>query len=415
MITMNKSMEAACRIANDLLAGMANGNLDSYDPVDLHETSLGRASKALWNKGSKLGLLLAIPIQLIDILIPQVRNILSNKRKQPICYAQAGISCLLLSQTTLGDQKHITYANHCLEQLLLMSRETNSGIGWGINVEWLTKGGEIPANTPCHTQTSYCFEFIDLFNKLYPNSEFLKYLHQISEHVSYDYQEFIDENTGMEISGYSMIDKRPVINAMSYRSLVLFYSYELFKNKNYLDKANQALEFVLQSQESSGEWYYSSEEKFIDGYHTCFVLKNLHSIRDVLKRLDADDRLIIRVGNAFAKGVSYYKSNLFDSHGFPIPFAMTNKPVLYEYDAYDLAEAVNLFSIIGEDDQVKNLLGFFVQKMRTRKGMMKFRYYKGLSYLLDGVSFNRYANTAMLLALSKYIYSRENKDEKHSH
>lgn len=47
--------------------------------------------------------------------------------------------------------------------------------------------------------------------------------------------------------------------------------------------------------------------------------------------------------------------------------------------------------------------------------MMKFRYYKGFSYLLDGVSFNRYANTAMLLALSKYIYLRGNKDEKYSY
>lgn len=400
-------MEIVYKVAKGLLDGVADGNLVSYDPVDLYETTLGKLSKKLWNRGSKLGLVLAIPIQVAEVFLPQVRYVVSKKRKQPICYAQAGLSYLLLAQTSLGGQQFVKLANICLDQLISMAVKTKSGIGWGINVDWLTKGGYIPASTPCHTQTAYCFEFISLFYKLFPNPELLNYLHQISEHVSYDYQEFVDEETGIVISGYSILDKRPVVNAVSYRGSTLFLSYRLFSDKKYLDKASNSLEFVLLSQKDTGEWYYSSKEEFVDGYHTCFILKNLCSIRDVLMSMNADNTLIARVENAISKGVSFYKSNLINKYGFPIPFSRTNKPVLYEYDAYDLAEAINLFSILDQHDQVEKLVNFFVKKMRTKKGMMKFRYYKGFSNIFDGISFNRYANTAMLLAVSKFIYFKE--------
>lgn len=413
MKNRSPSTEIVDDLVHTIVGEIVRNEYMSYDPSDLQETKLGKAAKQLWNEDSKFGLFLLLPIQLTEILFPQIRYLISKKRQHPICYAHVGTACLLLSHLPKASNRQLyqQYADYCLEQMLSMARETASGIGWGINVEWQTKGGLLPANTPCYTQTAYCFEFIAFKNQLAPSPTLLEYLRSISEHIANDYLEFRDGDSDLLVSGYSILDTRVVLNAISYRSMILFSAFELFGDKKYLEKAVEALQYVLRCQGSNGEWFYSKNEAFIDGYHTCFILKNLLKIEKSIKNIEMDLKISSEIRYAISDGLAYYKSNLFDGDEYPIPFSITNKPVLYKYDSYDLAEAINLFVMTGDIDRVEILLDFFMNTMRTSKGLTRFRYYPWLSTVTEGLSFSRYANTAMLLALAKYLTYREIENE----
>ena len=79
--------------------------------------------------------------------------------------------------------------------------------------------------------------------------------------------------------------------------------------------AERNLNFVLQSQQPNGSWYYSidGERDFVDHFHTCFVLKALAKIEQLTGHKGCLE--------AIEKGVAYYVKNLFDEKGLPKPFS----------------------------------------------------------------------------------------------
>jgi len=76
-----------------------------------------------------------------------------------------------------------------------------------------------------------------------------------------------------------MLDERVVVNAISYRA-AFFCGRELFGTRSICGRS-QLRQVRAQEPEPHGSWDYAGAH-FVDGYHTCFVLKNLLSAMDVL-------------------------------------------------------------------------------------------------------------------------------------
>jgi hypothetical protein len=109
-----------------------------------------------------------------------------------------------------------------------------------------------------------------------------------------------------------------------------------FADESFRKAAERNLNFVLESQNADGSWYYAKDGKrnFIDHFHTCFVLKALTKI----EALTGDSGCT----EAIERGVEYYVTNLFDEGGLPKPFSSRPRLTVYRRELYDYAECINL-------------------------------------------------------------------------
>ena len=173
----------------------------------------------------------------------------------------------------------------------------------------------------------------------------------------------------------------------------------MFSNDDYAKVAKRNLNFVLETQQVDGSWYYAVDQvrDFVDHYHTCFVMKALAKIR----QLTADER----IRSALEKGVNYYLRNLFDADGLPKPFSRAPRLTVYKRELYDCAECINLCLLLRREfpelEQtlhrvVQHILAFWIKSdgsFRSRR----------LHFSWDNVPMHRWAQSQMFRSLAYYL------------
>ena len=107
-------------------------------------------------------------------------------------------------------------------------------------------------------------------------------LESIARHAAHDIKDFPTSETASSCS-YTPYDEGGVINAAAYRAFLLTSASQLFSNDEYWHIAERNLNFVLESQNADGSWFYAVDgvRDFVDHYHTCFVMKALAKIHDL--------------------------------------------------------------------------------------------------------------------------------------
>ena len=389
----NKSVFLATQICNKYLDWLNNHSLKSYDWYDIWGTDIGSFGKKLFLRNKYLGSLIVAPIMIVDIIYPKFRKFFVKNRSFPICHAHTGIGLLNLYKIT-NDTKFLNKAKSLVEPLLDMSSPLIKDLGWGMKHKWMTISGIIPQDTPCNTQTYYPYEFFLQMNKALRTNEYDKYLMQIARHVANDFYEW--KNDDMLACSYSIMDKRKVVNANSYRALMLIDSGKRFNNEEYYEKGISTLKYIIHMQNKDGSWPYAEDQSFVDTYHTCFVLKNLLKIKNIIQKQEID------IDDAIEKGLNYYLKNLFDRKGLPIPYSVKPRFVLHKYDSYDFAESIALLAELDiKNDFITRILEFVKDSFQTKEGWFIFKKYPLID--IKGIPYLRYANSAMFLALTKVI------------
>jgi len=374
--------------------------LSSYDWWDLWATSVGGWAKSTFVKNPALGSMGVIPLTLVDLIYPGVRWWFSEKRTFPICHAQIGLGYLNMFHLT-NNPTYLHKAEQLVQPLLDMASPQVQGLGWGMKLDWMTVQGMIPQDTPANTQTAYVFEFFAALHDITQKDRYKSYLDRIAIHVANDFPEWREGDR--LVCAYSTIDRRRVINANSYRMMILLDAGARFKDERYHEKGIATLRYILSMQRSDGSWPYAEDEKFVDTYHSCFVLKNL------LKARRNAHECIDQLADAFERGLTYYTTNLFDQKSYPIPFAVKPRIVLHTYDSYDLAESLGLLADLRrEPDRIRHLLSFAADRFQTREGWFRFRLYRSVP--MKGMAYMRYANSAMYLALTKVLLMLQHSD-----
>jgi hypothetical protein len=126
------------------------------------------------------------------------------------------------------------------------------------------------------------------------------------------------------------------VNASAYRAFLLTSAAKDFSAKKFWVVAERNLNFVIESQNPDGSWYYAKEGKrfFVDHFHTCFVLKAFAKIERLTGHVGCSD--------AIRRGVGYYVENLFEGGALPRPFSRAPRLTVYRREFYDYAKCVNL-------------------------------------------------------------------------
>jgi hypothetical protein len=308
----------------------------SYDHQSYFASPLGRKAKGLYYSHPILGMLAVAPMILSEAFVPSARRLFWKPQRFPIADAHYAMGYAYLFQVS-SEKKHYDRAVHFLRVLIETRSPGYEHYGWGYPFDWETRQGTMKAGTPLITTVPYVYEAFSQMYAVDGNSEWKAILESIAEHAASDYHEVATSEQARSCS-YNPEPNEPcgVINASAYRSFLLTKASVELNEPRYREIADRNLNFVLESQNPDGSWFYSNDgtRDFVDHFHTCFVMKALAKIEAI-----TGDR---RCTTALERGVGYYLRNLFDEEGYPKPFSRRPRMTVYKRELYDYAECLNL-------------------------------------------------------------------------
>ena len=307
----------------------------SHDYQSYYAGPLGGAAKELYYRHPALGTLAVAPMVLSEAFFPAGRRFFSPKLRFPIADAHYAMGFAFLHQAT-GEERYYERAVHYAQMLAETRSPGFERYGWGYPFNWVTRGGTVPAHTPLITSTPYAYEAYDLLHQIDGDEKWLEIMHSIAEHARQDIRDF-PTSPSASSCGYSPVEEvGGVVNASAYRAFLLTSASVTFRSDPYWKIAERNLNFVLDSQNEDGSWYYSTDgqRNFVDHFHTCFVLKALAKIEKMTGHG--------RCGAALERGVRFYTAGLFDPQGRPRPFFRAPRLTVYRQELYDYAECINL-------------------------------------------------------------------------
>jgi hypothetical protein len=277
---------------------------------------------------------------LCEAFIPSARRLFWKPQRFPIADAHYAMGFCLLAQA-LKKEEYYSRALHFLDVLQTTRCSRYEHYCWGYPYCWETLRGPIPEGTPLITTVPYVYEAFKYAYQIDGSDRWLQVMNSIAEHALNDYED-IEVSQAASSCSYTPDPRHSmyVVNANAYRAFLLTAAGVDFGDRRYHDVAERNLQFVIESQNRDGSWFYANDQvrTFVDHFHTCFVLKALAKI-EALTGATACTPII-------ARGIDYYVANLFDERRLPLPFSRAPRFTVYRRELYDYAECINLAMLL---------------------------------------------------------------------
>ncbi len=227
-------------------------------------------------------------------------------------------------------------------------------------------------------------------------------MQSIATHALKDYQDFQTSTTAASCA-YTPgpNDQGGVINASAYRAFLLTRAAFDLSDERYLKVAEKNMNFVIESQNPDGSWYYSTDGQrdFVDHFHTCFVLKALSKIEQLIQNRECS--------KAIERGVNYYVQNLFDREGLPLPFSRRPRLTVYRRELYDYAECINVAVLLkGRFTALDRILQKVVSLDGWQKSDGSFRS-RQLLLGWDNTPMHRWAQSQLFRSLCFFLHQEK--------
>jgi hypothetical protein len=374
----------------------------SYDHQSFFAGKLGRSAKALYYRRPLLGTLAVAPMVFSEAFVPSARRLFWKAQRFPIADAHYSMGFAFLAEI-YGGRKHYQRAVHFLEILQETRCSNYEDYCWGYPFNWETRNGTLKEGTPLITTVPYVYEAFSQVYAIDGDQKWLRVMQSIAEHAHKSYR---DAETAPDTAScaYTPAPDDPcgVINASAYRAFMLTKAGIELSEPRYAEVAKRNLNFVLASQNANGSWYYATDgtRDFVDHFHTCFVLKALAKIEQLIGSS--------KCRSAIERGISYYVKNLFDANGLPMPFSKAPRLTVYRHELYDYAECINLGVLLCDRfPELDTILSGVVTDLlvRWQKPDGSFRA-RQLLVGWDNVPMHRWAQSQVFRSLS-FLLSRK--------
>lgn len=291
------------------------------------------------------------------------------------------------------DPKYL-YSASTVYGLIISLRSNSDYYCWGNNFDYQARNGFHTAYTPNAITTSFVANSIVDYYSITKDQEAI----QILESVRSYYLEtmlLFENNRGAAFRYYK--EDNPITynsSAKSSETLALinsrkpdYYTTEIIE-KSY--------SFLLNSQNEDGSWFYSSgkQGRWIDNFHTGYILVSLKHIKDILCLDFGQDKI--------DKGLKYHLENHFTRDYLPKYYTGS----LYPIDTHCFAQSIITLSEFSDllraqkmvESTIKNMYDhtkhYFIYSIR--------KHYTVRTNLL------RWCNAYMFYALSLYLYMNTN-------
>jgi hypothetical protein len=305
---------------------------------------------------------------------------------------------------TLDEPLYHRRAVHFLEALEESRCPGYERHAWGYPFDWETRGGTMRAGTPLITTAPYAYEAFREVYQLDKDERWRRLMRSTADHALLDYR---DIQTSAESASCAYTpdahDPGGVINASAYRASLLMTAALDFSDTRYAEAAERNVNFVLESQNADGSWYYSTDGQrdFVDHFHTCFVLKGLAKVEALTGNAPCTE--------AIERGIAYYVRHLFDEQRRPKPFSRAPRLTVYRHELYDYAECINLAALLaGRFDELDRILAHALDDVlgRWQKGDGSFRS-RRLFFGWDNIPMHRWAQSQLFRSLSFLLHRQE--------
>ena len=312
--------------------------IDWYDPFDLWAVpALGRI-KARWYRGSKPAKLMLYGLYALDWFAPRLMRRLFRVRPHRFAHS------LALLRDTPWEQGSGVF----LDSIASLHQDH----AWGLPFVWYSKNGVYPAGIPLVTAAPYVFQALLDIDEDDPAKARAMSLFHDSWHFLQSLSVHEDNNDILALSYAPFDDEVTVINANSYAA----WSYAMHaahgmpeRREQARDRAMRLARWVVRQQNPDGSWYYLAQRgdwDMIDGFHSCFVVRNLRSAAVYLPEIG------MLTGAATDAGWDYIRTRLFDAKaGLCRRYAATHRADPFRYDIYDQAEYLGLLVDFGQLDE----------------------------------------------------------------
>ena len=300
-----------------------------------------------------------------------------------------------------NDEKHAENAKKLLEKLLTLKIQNpkskiQNRIAFGYNFDWQSRAFFAPQGTPTIVPTAFANQALIEGYTLFRDEKYLETAQAICQFITEDLNR-IDETADEVCFSYTPIDKSVIFNASLLAGECLANVGALTNNNEYLNLAEKTANYVLRHQQADGSWTYGAKlrHKWIDNFHTAYVLLSLYRLQKLIPNLQN------KSANPLKIGYKFWIENFFLADGTPKYFDKE----IYPIDIHSASAAIVALCELREFDESAQPLAekvalWTVENMRDPRG---FFYYQKRSSSIIKTSFIRWANAWTAYAIAKKL------------
>lgn len=377
---MNQVLRATAKLQNYIETNKYKG----YDPYDALKSPIFKLPILKKNKLIRFGtqqFLKRFPLNLRPLIFVPKGN---NPVTLGLCIQAYGYLSAVYPEKK---EKYKSKIEKLIIELEKMIPEGFSGACWGYDFDWEARRANIPAYQPTVVATGI------ISNALYEAWK-LTGIVKCKELVISS-SNFVLKDLNKSYSGenfcfsYSPFDHQSVLNASMKGVRILAQTYSLTKNEKLINDALPAVKYVLNYQKNDGSFIYSDLGKWIDNYHTGYVLDALDEFIYHFNMHEFDPQL--------NRGIAFYENHFFTSEGAPKFYSEKTFPI----DCTAAAQSLLTLSRFNRLEKSSAVAIYMIKNMQKRNGSFVFRKFK--NYTIK-TSFMRWSDAWMFSGLSYMIY-----------
>jgi hypothetical protein len=380
---------------DDLLRWCQRHSFAGFDPFDALNSRVfnaipfkhSRTARLVWTQAFKRSPFSIRPFA----LVPPQKN-----SKGVALFALAALANFRRVKTAAAEQQ----ARDLLDALLRMQIPGYSGPAWGYNFDWQSRNFFAPRGTPMIVPTAFAVRALLDASQTFNDQKYLQTARSSCDFILKDLKRTVE--TGEELCfSYSPLDKTRVFNASLFAAETLLGVGALVGDPAFStlarEMAGRAARYVVCRQHEDGSWDYGAgpNQKWVDNFHTAYVLSSLSRIMSGLHSNELD------LKPALERGYRFWRDRFFLADGWPKYYHDT----LYPADAHAAATAIVTFIELRELDRealplAETIAAWTIRNLRDSQG---FFYYQRRRFHTVRTPFMRWTQAWVLYALARML------------
>lgn len=315
-------------------------------------------------------------------------------------FLQGYCNLLRLSEKTsdFGEKEEITDRIHQLAKLLISLRSKGyHGSCWGYNFDWQSRRDFLfPAYCPTVVATNFCATALIDAYELTGEKEYLEVALGAANFILKDLR--LDDFEGEKMISYSPLKGNNLVsNASLLGSKVLAYCYKYTGNVDYFKVARSSVRACCKGQREDGSWTYCQvpPKLWVDSFHTGYNLDGLIAYEELTGDKEYHDYI--------ERGFDYYIKNFFNEDGSPKYYNNEQYPIDIHCPGQLLVTLHRLHKFEKYSEMAERVLDWSIKNMQDKKGYFYYQLKRGVS---SKIPYMRWSNAFMFYAMSYYFLDR---------
>lgn len=304
----------------------------------------------------------------------------------------------------LGTEEELLEKINYLANLLISLRSKGDyhGACWGYNFDWQARRLFLfPAYTPTVVATNFCATALIDAYEVTGNKEYLDIALSAANFVIEDLHRA--EAPGGFLFSYSKLPGNDTVyNASLLGSKLLSYCYKYTGKEEYKQLAGDSVRACCHGQREDGAWVYGllPVQSWVDSFHTGYNLDGLIAFYENCYKGKESEEKCQELMDFIEKGFDYYIHHHFTEEG--VPKYYDNK--MYPIDIHCPGQLFVTLHRLHKTDSYRELedkvMNWVIIHMQNKKGYFYYQLKKGKS---SKISYMRWSNAFMFNAMSYYL------------